>query len=61
MNLNFSQQENELLITQTAAVRAEDSTLGPGVVLVPSGKTLCSCTETHARLIAKLFNHGLQS
>jgi len=61
MNLNFNAAENELLLTQTAMVRASDNRLGAGVVLNPSGKTLCSCDEDEqAHLIAKLFNNGLK-
>lgn len=61
MNLNFTPEENELLLTQHAAVRQGESKLGAGVVLVPSQTTLCSCNdEAHATLISKLFNKGLE-
>ena len=59
MNLNFNPAENELLLTETAAVR--DSENGAEVKLVPSHKTLCHCSSAaHAHLIRKLFNKGLQ-
>lgn len=61
MNLNFTVAENELLLTETAALRKDNEELGPGVVLVPSQKTLCHCPEEdNARLIVKLFNLGLK-
>jgi len=61
MNLNFNEAENEKLTTQFAAVRTAESSLGSGVVLNPSGQTLCSCPdEADAHLIKKLFNLGLR-
>ena len=59
MNLNFNPEENELLITQTAAVR--DTENGAVVQLVPAHKTLCQCsTREHAHLIRKMFNNALK-
>lgn len=61
MNLAFTPEENELLLTQHAAVRKEGSELGAGVVLVPAQRLLCRCDEKDAKLIVKLFNRGLSS
>ena len=61
MNLYFTADENEKLLTQTAAVRKADNDYGPGVVLIPSQHTLCKTdNEEDARLISKLFNRGLE-
>lgn len=61
MNLNFTPEQNELLLTEQAVLRKSASLLGAGVVLVPSHKTFCQCEdEDHARLIVKLFNKGLE-
>ena len=60
MNLNFTPAENELLMMQTAVVRKKENEAGPGVVLMPSHKTLCRTEdEEGAVLISKLFNKGL--
>jgi len=62
VNFAFTPWENEILLTQTAALRKADSEAGPGVVLVPLNKTLCRTEdEDQARLIVKLFNRGLSS
>ncbi len=58
--MTLTTSERELLLTEHAAVRSENSDHGSGVVLVPSGKTLCACEPEHARLITKLFNAGLK-
>ena len=55
----FSQEERELLLTDTAAVRrAGDEDHPAGVVLLKARRTLCVCAEEDAKLIVKLFNHS---
>lgn len=56
-NANYTPDERELLLTQTAAVRAGDEASGAAVILVPLHRVLCRADEADAKLIVKIFNH----
>jgi len=63
LNQNFSVEENELLLTHTAAVKQVVEGDPAEVVLVGQGsqRTLCTCANVNdARLIKTLFNNGLK-
>lgn len=63
LDTRYNMHENELLLTQRAVYR--DNAAGRGVMLHPSG-TMLQCvgdedeSEAFARLVAKLFNKGLE-
>lgn len=53
----FLPDEKEKLLTLTAAARSEESEAGPGVVILETQATLCTCRNAaDAKLIAKLWN-----
>ncbi len=53
----FLLDEKEKLLTMTAAARPAESEAGPGVVILETQATLCTCRSADdAKLIAKLWN-----